>query len=604
MVQTNDYHPYFFLYPSLDIYLRMPALAAGYLQSARAGELNSIHEIVRVDNNAPDGIARTASHPRIVMWVRCVTLLFSLLMILVTVDMARRLTASPWAAVTAGALVACSPPLIEDSEKIGVDTVMAAMCLVTVWSSLRTLEQPTAQRAALAGLAAGLAVSSKYNAAPIVVVPVLACLLSGRCPPGAWTAALGLPAVGFFAGSPYGLLYPADLLNGMAEQIEGYGMPGGDRQIDPGLSHAARFLQWMSGSASGVVATIMGFAGAVVLACTPHHRRAAILTLAFPIAFGVLMFNQRLFFARNMLVLIPFLAVAAACAAERLATYLSGRSWMPGRSRAAIATLVVLLVGQPAVMAIDLWLHTGTGPESRHLVTTWLTETSAAETETAVAASLQLPPWDYRATGITVARTDQLTDPRRLFLDGYDRVVVGPDFELRESSRAPDLMQLHRVFAGDREQTYIPRNPEVTVYGLPAPLAHAPEIRTLAAQDQRYEVTDGIVRTRVARIPFDATAAMSASVQDSTITLDLRTPWPSQSCRLELNNWQSSDLCTDLRPNVWQTRTVTAPANALADETHLWIVVRRIHRDPDTPRRQGVSRIGLQLGALTLSPAS
>ena len=63
---------------------------------------------------------------------------------------------------------------------MGVDTLMAAMCLLTVWLSLRVMEQPTVARAALAGLAAGLAVSSKYNAAPVVLVPVLAVFLSGR----------------------------------------------------------------------------------------------------------------------------------------------------------------------------------------------------------------------------------------------------------------------------------------------------------------------------------------------------------------------------------------------------------------------------------------
>ena len=58
----------------------------------------------------------------------------------------------------AALLVAITPPLIEDSEKVGVDTLMAAMCLLTVWLSLRAMEQPTVARAALAGLAAGLAV--------------------------------------------------------------------------------------------------------------------------------------------------------------------------------------------------------------------------------------------------------------------------------------------------------------------------------------------------------------------------------------------------------------------------------------------------------------
>ncbi|MXY23700.1 MAG: phospholipid carrier-dependent glycosyltransferase [Acidobacteria bacterium] len=602
MVQTSDYHPYFFFYPSLHLYLRMPALAGGFLWSAREGDISSVHDIVRIDNNVPDGIARTASHPHIVMWVRSVTLFFSLLMIVSTVGITRRLTASPWAGILAGALVACSAPLIRDSEKIGVDTVMAAMCLVTVWLSLRTMEQPTVGRAALAGLAAGLSVSSKYNAMPIVAVPVLACLLSARCTPGMLAATLGLPAVGFFAGTPYGLLYPASLLNGLAEQVSHYGLYARDGTVDPGWPQARRFLLWMLGPALGATATLTGVAGAVLMVCMEKYRRTAIVALAFPVAYGMLMFDQRVYYNRNMLVLIPFFAVAAAWMTEQLVTYFSARSRTPGRSRATITALVILLISQPAVMAIDVWLHAGTAPESRHLVTTWLAETNDSQQETVIAASLQLPS-RYRANGISVARTDELTDPRRLFLDGYDRIVVGPDFALRAPSWATDLMQVHRVFAGYREQTYIPLNPEVTVYDLPATLAYAPEVRALVEQDARYEVTDGTVRTRVARLPLDAKAIALIRTRNSTITLDLRSRWPSQSCRLELAIWQSPDLCANLQTNEWRTTTVPVPTRALTDRTSLWIVNRRVHGDPDAPRQEGLRRLGLEVQGLTISPA-
>lgn len=597
MVQTNDYHPYFFYYPSLHLYLRMPALAGGFLWTAREGDIRSIHDIVRTDDNVPDGIARTASHPHIVMWVRSVTLFFSLLMVVSTVGIARRLTTSPWAAVVAGVLVACSAPLIEDSDKIGVDTVMAAMCLVTVWLSLRTMEQPSVGRAALAGLAAGLSVSSKYNAMPIVAVPVLACLLSARCTPGMLAATLGLPAVGFFAGTPYGLLYPASLLNGLAEQVSHYGLYARDGTADPGWPQARRFLLWMFGSALGATATLTAVAGAVPMVCMQKYRRTAIVVLAFAVAYGMLMFGQRVYYSRNMLVLVPFFAVAAAWTAEQLATYLSAWSRTFGRSRATIPALVMLLISQPAVMAVDVWLHTGTTPESRHLVTAWLAETNDPQQETIIAASLQLPP-RFRANGMSVARTDQLADPRRLFLDGYDRIVVGPDFALHAPSWAMDLMQVHRVFAGYREQIHIPLNPEVTVYDLPATLAYAPEVRALVEQDPRYEVTDGTVRTRVARLPYDAEAIALIRTRNSTITLDLRSRRPSQSCRLELANWRSPDLCANLQANEWRTTTVPVPTRALTDRTSLWIVSRRVHWDPDAQER-----LGLEVQGLTVSPA-
>ena len=262
--------------------------------------------------------------------------------------------------------------------------------------------------------------------------------------------------------------------------------------------------------------------------------------------------------------------------------------------------LVFLLLAQPAVMAINLWWETGTAPESRRLVSAWLAEAANPETETAIAAELQLPASDYRTTGITVARTDQLTDPKRLFLDGYDRIVVGPNFEL--PAHATDLVQLHRIFAGDRYQTYIPRNPEITIYNLPATLAYDPDVRELVARDPRYELTDGIVRTRIARLPLDNLGSRTVQTPHSTITLDLRTQWPSQSCRLELPRWQSPELCADLPPGHRETRSVTVPTDVLAGQSWLWIVVRRVHLDPDSTREHRL-RLGMVVDALTVSPA-
>ena len=42
MLQTNDYHPYYFLKPTLCFYIRMPAIAGGFLWSAREGEITRI----------------------------------------------------------------------------------------------------------------------------------------------------------------------------------------------------------------------------------------------------------------------------------------------------------------------------------------------------------------------------------------------------------------------------------------------------------------------------------------------------------------------------------------------------------------------------------
>ena len=606
MMQTNDYHPYYFLKPTLCFYIRMPAIAGGFLWSAREGEIRRIEEIVRRDENDPTGILWTASHPRIVMWARSVGTLFSLVMILATYGIARRVVASPWPAVLAALLVACTPFLITESSNIGVDTLMAGFCLLCVWLSLRVMENPAASRAALAGLAAGLAVTSKYNGLPIVAAPLLACLLSGRCSLRAMTAALGFSAVGFLIGTPYALLAVSDFLNGMAQEIVHYGIIGhGSRTVEPGWPHAQRYLGWLMGAGGGVALTTAGIVGAGVMLAT--RWRAALIVLVFPAGFIALMLSQRVAAFSNMVVTPAFFAIAAACLVQLLFQY---RARLPRAAGLALApACVVVLAAQPTLRALEDRRET-LAPETRHLASAWLLERTEPVPETVMAMELRLPQANYRAPGVSPARTDQLTDPVRLFLEGYDQLVVGPEFDDVDGSReARTLMQVRRVFEGTPYAQPVPRSPQVTVFELPLLLANTRPVRARVESEPQYEAVEGVVRSRVARLPLDASivaASVAAGTRggDVTLTLDLTTPWASQSCHLELPGWQSPDLCAGLVPNQPGMRSVEVPAEAMAGQDHVWIVVSHVRRDSESGLGGESQRIGLEVAALTVSPAA
>ena len=67
MLQTNDYHPYYFLKPTLCFYIRMPAIAGGFLWSAREGEITRIEADYpprreRSDRHSLDGVAPAHRH--------------------------------------------------------------------------------------------------------------------------------------------------------------------------------------------------------------------------------------------------------------------------------------------------------------------------------------------------------------------------------------------------------------------------------------------------------------------------------------------------------------------------------------------------------------
>ncbi|MXZ71413.1 MAG: phospholipid carrier-dependent glycosyltransferase [Acidobacteria bacterium] len=604
MLQTNDYHPYYFLKPTLCFYIRLPAIAGGFLWSAREGEITRIEEIQRSDDNDATGILWTASHPRIVMWARAVGTFFSLVMILATYGITRRVVASPWPAVLAALLVACVPFLITESSRIAVDTLMAAFCLLCVWLSLRVMENPTAGRAALAGLAAGLAVTSKYNGLPIVAAPLLACVLSGRCNLRAVTASLGLSAVGFLIGTPYALLAVSDFLNGMATEIVHYGILGHvGATVEPGWEHAQRYLGRMSRAGGGFALTYVGIIGAAVMLAT--RWRAALVILAFPAGFLALMLDQRVFAFSNMLVTPPFFAIAAACAVQLLFQY---RSRLPRAAGLALApACVVVLAAQPTIRALDE-RRAAVTPESRHLASAWLLDRTEPAPQTAIAVELRLPQANYRAAGVSPARTDQLMDPVRLFLEGYDRLVVGPEFDHTDGSReARTLMRVQRVFEGETYPQPMPRSPEVTVFEFPPALANAGAVRARVESEPQYQVAEGVVRSRVARLPLDPLAAAGSSSRQAdyvTLTLDVSTPWTSQSCHLELPGWRSPDLCEGLAPDQPEMRTVEVPAEALAGQDHVWVFVSHVRRDPESGVGGETQRIGLRIAVRSATRAA
>ncbi|MXY23742.1 MAG: phospholipid carrier-dependent glycosyltransferase [Acidobacteria bacterium] len=604
MLQNNDYHPYYFLKPTLCFYIRLPAIAGGFLWSAREGEITWIEEIQRSDENDPTGILWTASHPRIVMWARAVGTFFSLVMILATYGITRRVVASPWPAVLAALLVACVPFLITESSRIAVDTLMAAFCLLCVWLSLRVMENPTAGRAALAGLAAGLAVTSKYNGLPIVAAPLLACALSGRCNLRTVIAALGLSAVGFLIGTPYALLAVSDFLNGMATEIIHYGILGHvGATVEPGWEHAQRYLGRMSRAGGGFVLTYAGIVGAAVMLAT--RWRAALVILAFPVGFLTLMLGQRVFAFSNMLVTPPFFAIAAACAVQLVLQY---RARLPRAAGLALApACVVALAAQPAIRALDE-RRSAVATESRHLASAWLLDQTEPAPETAMAVELRLPQANYRVPSVSPARTEQLMDPVQLFLEGYDRLVVGPEFDHAEGNQeARALMQVQRVFEGETYPQPIPRSPQVTVFELPSLLANTRPVRARVESEPQYEVVKGIVRSRVARLPLDPSTATGSSVGqggDVTLTLDVSTPWTSQSCHFELPGWQSRDLCEGLAPDQPETRTVEVPAEALAGQEQIWVFVSHVRRDPESGVGGETQRIGLRVAVRSVSPAA
>ena len=252
--------------------------------------------------------------------------------------------------------------------------------------------------------------------------------------------------------------------------------------------------------------------------------------------------------------------------------------------------------------------------------------------DTALAGELQFPGHVYSARGVSRFPTDEL-DPATMFLAGFDRLVVGPDFDPRSSA---GLLFTEWVFDGSTRLQRIVRSPQVTVYGLAEMLTESDAVRSRVDENPRFALTpptfvgpvpsapgdDWIcdpprpfaepagssqdhcwTHSRITHLLVDSRAVQAAvgTSREIEVTLDIMSPWPNQSCSLALAEWTSPDLCAGLQVRMWEHRTASLPSALLAGAQGLTLVARHVH----SPASQGIAederRWGLAIRAVGLA---
>jgi 4-amino-4-deoxy-L-arabinose transferase-like glycosyltransferase len=207
--------------------------------------------------------------------------------------------------------------------------VMLALLVIVCLPSQRAPVWMTA----VAAVVCGLATSTKYNAA-LIVVPLLIAVWqrNGR----AWAYAIIVAGFvgGFLAGTPYAWFarqkFVADLIGLESHLSSGHA-------TDEGLGwirHLTFSLRYGLGLPM-LLTAIVGFGWLIA-----SNRRTAWVVLAFPVLYYLGMGSGRTVFMRHMTPLVPFAALLAAFAVDRAATHLNrARDF----SRAMTAGLVVIV---------------------------------------------------------------------------------------------------------------------------------------------------------------------------------------------------------------------------------------------------------------------
>jgi hypothetical protein len=292
-----------------------------------------------------------------------------------------------WLAGLAGAsFFALAILPLDNSRYLTTDIPTAFFATATLLATLAAMARApdrTANRLLmLAGLFVGLATSTKYTAAVLAIVPAAAYLTragSLEAVPGWLPGAIrsrtpylvGLAAAaGFVVTTPMILFDTRALLHGAMSEVLHYNVEGHAGAEGDSLRFYIGYL-WNTGF--GPILSVLSLAG---VALALWRRRAADLVLViFPLAYFLLVSIPKVHFERNLLPMVPFVALLAGRFVAEAATALHGlvarrRPWL---GSAAAAVLLASLVLQPAAAAVGD-AQAGSLPRTETIALGWANE--------------------------------------------------------------------------------------------------------------------------------------------------------------------------------------------------------------------------------------
>ena len=275
------------------------------------------------------------------------------------------------AAVAASALLALAFLHVRDSHYGVTDVPMAFMVLLAFLYAVRLAESGSRHDLVITGIAAGLATSTKYNAA-LVCLPGLFAALACAPPAKPMPARLKdsalllvLMVAAFLCTSPYSLLDYPNFINDVASDAShltgGHGVNLGRGWF----YHATITLRY----GVGIPILAAGVAGLLMLLV--RKPRTGVLVALFPVSYYVLLGSGYTVFTRHMIPVVPFLCLTAgyfiAEAAGWLATRVGRPGWQP--ALAAVGVVAALWPSVRSVVTFDTLLAR---PDSRLLARLWV----------------------------------------------------------------------------------------------------------------------------------------------------------------------------------------------------------------------------------------
>lgn len=382
--------------------------------------------------------------------------------------------------VVAAWLALLSPLALLHAQLLRTDSAGLFFGLLALLLSLRVLEHPGRGAHALAGLALGAAIGTRYflvTFVPVLVCADLALLSRARGRRGErralWQAAiLGLAcvALGFFLTTPFFVLDFASVWQNLSHELREEHL-GAD-----GLGFGGNLVWYLTSalpSATTTASLVLAAAG-LVLAVVRRNVTALLIALAASL-FVVAISTAALHWQRWLIQILPLVAVFTAAGLVALARLAAGR--MPSRPAAAGVLVVLLTVLVSTLPAIDFFrvaLAQAT-PSTRVAARTWIEQnvpagsTIAADFYTAPLHDTELRT-DYHFSLAADGEIEHYRDA------GYQYLMISDAIYgryLREAQRYPREVAFYQALLqrGRLVKRFtavdVGRGPTISLYALP-----------------------------------------------------------------------------------------------------------------------------------------
>ncbi len=302
--RTGDLNPGWFHYPTFYTYLVAAIYFGCYTMGLWGGEFAYPSEMP-----APGWLVMGGGLPEVPEQFLIARLITASLGVL-TVGLSYYVASCIWdqkSGVMAALFVALSSLHVTNSQFATTDVPMAFMVMLSLTFCVQLVRTGNWHNYLLAGLAAGLAVSTKYNAAPVCVSLVVAHSLRSYPDLIDWRLILGIGAalVGFAAGTPFAFVEFDTFWSDITFELEHYAVGHAGNEGKDTWWWILRVL--VIGEALLLPLGVLG----IFISSIKRRSESLPLSVFFLLYYG-LMARQIVRFSRNLVVLIPVLAVLSA----------------------------------------------------------------------------------------------------------------------------------------------------------------------------------------------------------------------------------------------------------------------------------------------------